>query len=483
IEETEEEPEELVFDFEHEKDDILSKIEDVEEIDFSDLEDVGVSGGTAKPSEKQEVEAEELDFNFDLEEEAAGRKDEAEEAADLDLSALDKIVSSADEPEQDISLEKVAEEFELDLDLESAAVETPAGKEFGDAFQDTQELDFSDLENILVGEKPGGGKEKDKDIEQELEFDFDLLSTGVEAEENVDEVTELDISDIDKMLEMEGMPGDQEKETDGELLELQLGEDESSGGQKAGRFAGTLVSDAMRFKISSEEPEQEDVHKHLKGFEIDKFQQTRVMGGKRDRVAVAAEEKTDKKEIKKAKKPLKVKTPSGRFTIILGIIVILLLGAGAFVVYNPFDIEIPFVSDFLGSKSDEKGNLKITPVANSIKGDYVETKFGPLFIIEGNVKNDYKNSRSYIKVVGKLYAKGKKLSMTETVFCGNIVSEQDMANLEPAVLKKRLLNRSGDKKSNEKVKPGSTIPFMIIYENPSSDLDEFIIEAESSMKE
>jgi len=442
---------------------------------------VGVSGGTAKPSEKQEVEAEDLDFNFDLDEEAAGRKDGAEETADLDLSALDKIVSSADEPEQDISLDKMAEEFEFDLDLESAAVETPAGKELGDAFQDTQELDFSDLENILVGEKPGGGKEKDK--EQELEFDFDLLPAGVEAEENVDEVTELDISDIDKMLEMEGLPGDQEKETDGEALELQLGEDESSGGQKAGRFAGTLVSDAMRLKISSEEPEQEDVDKHLKGFEIDKFQQTRVMGEKKARVAVAAEEKTDKKEIKKAKKPLKVKKPSGRFAIILGIIVILLLGAGAFVVYNPFDIEIPFVSDFLGSKADVKGNLKITPVANSIKGDYVETKFGTIFIIKGNVKNDYRNSRSYIKVVGKLYAKGKKLSMTETVYCGNIVSEQDVANLEPAVLKKRLLNRSGDKKSNEKVKPGSTIPFMIIYENPSLDLDEFIIEAESSMKE
>ena len=161
----------------------------------------------------------------------------------------------------------------------------------------------------------------------------------------------------------------------------------------------------------------------------------------------------------------------------------LLLGAGAFVVYNPFDIEIPFVSDFLGSKADEKGNLKITPLTDSIKGDYVDTKFGTLFVINGNVKNDYKHPRSYIRVVGKLYAKGKKLSKTETVFCGNIVSEQDIANLEPAVLKKRLQNRSGDKKSNVKVKPGSTIPFMIIYENPSSDLDEFTVEAESSMKE
>jgi hypothetical protein len=479
IEEVEEEPEELVLDFEPERDEVLSKIEDVEEIDFSDLEDIDVSGEAAKTPETRVMEAEDLDFDFDLEEETAGRKGEAEEAADLDLSVLDKIISSADEPEQDISLEKAAEELELDLDLESAAVETPAGEEPWKAYQDTQELDFSDLENILVGEKPGGGKEED--TEQELEFNLDLETLGVEAEAHADEVTELDFSDVDKMLEMEGMPGDQEKEPDGEIFELQLGPDDPSGGQQTGRFAGTPVSDKMGLKISSEEPKHGDVHKHLKGFEIDKFQETRVMGEKNAQVASADDDEKD--EDKKAKKPLKVKKPSGRFIIILGIIVILLLGAGAFVVYNPFDIEIPFVSDFLGSKADEKGSLKITPVADSINGDYVGTQFGTIFVIKGDVKNDYKNPRSYIRVVGKLYAKGKKLSRTETVFCGNIIPEQDIASLDPAVLKKRLQNRIGDNNSNMKVKPGSKIPFMIIYENPSLDLDEFIVEAEGSMKE
>jgi len=475
IEEIEEEPEELVFDFEPEKDEILSKIEDVEELDFSDLEDMDVSGEPAKPSEKQEVEAEELDLDFEPELEPAGRKGEAEEAADLDLSDLDEIISSADEPEEDISLEKAAEELELDLDLEAAAGETPAGE----AYQDTQELDFSDLENILVEEKPGG--EKGEDTAQELEFNFE--PSGVEAEDHADEVTELDFSDVDKMLEMEGTTGEQDKKPAGEVFELQLGTDDSSDGEQADRFMDTLVSDEMGLKISSEGPEHEDVHKHLEGFEIDKFQETREMGEKKVAAAVAEEDEKDKKEVKKAKKPLKIKKPSGRFIIILGIIAALLLGAGAFVVYNPFGIEIPFVSDFLGSKADEKGNLKITPLTDSIKGDYVDTKFGTLFVIKGNAKNDYKNPRSYIRVVGKLYAKGKKLSKTETVFCGNIVSEQDIANLEPAVSKKRLQNRIGDKKSNVKVKPGSTIPFMVIFENPSLDLDEFTVEAESSMKE
>jgi len=330
-----------------------------------------------------------------------------------------------------------------------------------------------------VEEKPVG--EKGKDAAQELEFD--LEPSGVEAEDHADEVAELDFSDVDKMLEMEGVTGEQGKEPAGEVFELQLGTDDSSDGEQADRFMDTLVSDDMGLKISSEEPEHEDMHKHLEGFEIDKFQETREMGEKKVAAAVAEEDKKDKKEVKKAKKPLKIKKPSGRFIIILGIITALLLGAGAFVFYNPFGIEIPFVGDFLGSKADEKGNLKITPLTDSIKGDYVDTKFGTLFVIKGKAKNDYKNPRSYIRVVGKLYAKGKKLSKTETVFCGNIVSEQDIANLEPAVSKKRLQNRIGDKKSNVNVKPGVTVPFMIIFENPSLDLDEYTVEAESSMKE
>ncbi|MDQ1331623.1 MAG: Znf/thioredoxin put protein, partial [Thermodesulfobacteriota bacterium] len=281
-----------------------------------------------------------------------------------------------------------------------------------------------------------------------------------------------------KMLEMEGTEGEQEAE--GEVFELQLGEDDSSAGQKADKFADTLVSDGLGLKFSSEESEHEDVHKHLEGFEIDKFQDTMVIGEKKHPVVSAAEEK---KDIKQAKAPLKTKKFSGRLTIILGIIAAILLGAGAFVIYNPFGIEIPFVSDFLDSKADPKGNLKITPVTNSINGDYVDTKYGTLFVIRGNVKNDYKHPRSYIRVTGKLFTKGKKLSGTEMVYCGNIVSDQDIADFEPALLKKRLLNRAGDKKSNVKVKPGGTIPFMIIYEKPSQDLDEFTVEAESSIKE
>ena len=165
---------------------------------------------------------------------------------------------------------------------------------------------------------------------QELEFNLDLEPSGVEAEAHADEVTELDFSDVDKMLEMEGTTGEQEKEPDGEVFELQLGTDDSSGGQQADRFADTLVSDEMGLKISSEEPEHEDVHKHLEGFEIDKFQETREMGEKKVAVAVAEEEKRIKKKSKRRRSLLKQKKPSGRFIIILGIIVSFTAGSGSF---------------------------------------------------------------------------------------------------------------------------------------------------------
>jgi hypothetical protein len=473
IEEIEEAPEELKLDFEPGKEEILSKIEDVEELDFSDLEDMTFPEKEVKEPGKMEEEAEEIVFDFDTEEESAEIKSEKVEVPDIDLSELDKIISGADELEKESLPEKGAEELELDFDLETAAVEEPAVEEEVKAARDTEELDFSDLDNLLGEEKPGGEKA------QELELD--LEPAAAETADRADDVTELDFSDVDKMLEMEGAP--EQKESEGEVFELQLGKDESAEATQAEEMADTLISDEMGFKISPEEPEHEDVHKHLGEFEIDKFQETREMGAKKVAAAVAEEEEKDKKEIKKVKKPVKAKKPAGRLALVMGIVAALLIGAGAFVFYNPFGIDIPYVSDLLGSKADQKGNLKITPLSETITGDYIDTKFGTLFIVKGSVKNDYKHPRSYIKVAGKLFAKGKKLVKSESVFCGNIIPEQDLANLDPAALKKRLLNRTGDKNSNIKVKPGGVIPFVVIFENPTFELDEFTVEAESSVKE
>ncbi|MFO7667859.1 MAG: DUF3426 domain-containing protein [Desulfobacterales bacterium] len=446
VEEDEREPEELKFDIEPVEDEIVSKIEDEEEVDFSDLEKM-LEADSAEPVQKQE----ESDLKFDLEQEPAGKKDEADEVGDLDLSDLDRIISSVDEQEPAGALEKEPEE--------------------------TLDLDFSDFESLLGDESTGVEKTGEK--EQDIELKFDSVPEEAGTSEERPDSLELDFSEVEKILKMEEETALPVQEIAEESLELELvAEEQPEKPQQTDEWADTIVTDKEEFGLT--EKDQEEEHPHLEEYTIEKFKDTM----EESEVAVAVAESEEKTaEPKKVFKPLKTGKPSGKFLSIIAIIVIIAAGAAAFVVYNPFGIEIPFVSDLLGSKADEKGTLRIIPVDDSIKGDFVKTKRGSLFVITGKVKNEYKHPRSYISVTGKLFKKGKVLLKSEVVYCGNVIPANDILSSDPALMKKRLQNRLGDKKSNVKVQPGGAIPFMIIFENVTDELDEFSVEAAGSVKE
>ena len=128
---------------------------------------------------------------------------------------------------------------------------------------------------------------------------------------------------------------------------------------------------------------------------------------------------------------------------------------------------------------DPVGNLKIDTL--DISSKFIKNaKKGKLFVITGRIKNEYSDVRSYVKITGKLYTKGKVISQTETVFCGNVLSEIELSNLDLAAIKKRLSNRLGDNKSNMQIKPGEELPFMIVFSNLPDNLEEFAVEVTGS---
>jgi len=129
------------------------------------------------------------------------------------------------------------------------------------------------------------------------------------------------------------------------------------------------------------------------------------------------------------------------------------------------NIKIPFISDLVEpAVQDEAGNLKI--IVFDITDKFIDnSKVGKLFIISGKVKNEYSEARSFIRVTGKLYAKGKNFSKSATVYCGNVLSDQDLSNMDMNSINKRLSNLLGDNKSNVNVKPGKLLPFMIVFPN------------------
>ena len=101
-------------------------------------------------------------------------------------------------------------------------------------------------------------------------------------------------------------------------------------------------------------------------------------------------------------------------------------------------------------------------------------------MITGQVRNEYDHPRSNIKVTVKIFQKGKSLANSATVYAGNTISDGDLQRMGMADIKKRLQNRSGDKRSNVKVQTGKTIPFLIVFNQLPPNLDEYTVEVAGS---
>ena len=141
---------------------------------------------------------------------------------------------------------------------------------------------------------------------------------------------------------------------------------------------------------------------------------------------------------------------------------------------------IPFIGQYLGSPS----NQAILPVESSLKGEWVQNQqVGRLYIIQGRVKNDYKSSRSYIRVTGRVYANGRKFQRAAKAYCGNIVPTDELASLPLADIQQKLNNRMGLDNTNVNVAPGQEVPFMVVFGDlpPDIELQEFAVEISGSL--
>jgi len=415
---------------------------------------------------------------------------------ELDLSDLDKIAEKDEAPE---TAEAEAGGDELDLeDLEpeeeEGAEETTAEAEAGEDEVEDLDLDLDlDLESEveMVSDEAGAEVEQDddkfdlSDIEEMLEPEEEpVAEVGAEEESDQEaETVEFDTTDIEKMLDVdEGEESEEDVEIEMDGIELEIEDSDQ----------GELDTEEV---IIEEEIIEEQVDAKTAEFDMESFTDE-VEAEKPDESIESVEEMeeedediTDKKS-KPVKKPTKKKSLGMPFRIIL---IIVLLGGGAYAanillssmnikikipyvseLLSSVDIKIPYISDLFKPKVQDVGNLKINTF--DIKSEFVEnSKTGKLFVITGRAKNEYSKARGVIKITGKLFTKGKKLAQTKTVFCGNVISDLDLATKDLDIINKRLANRFGDNKSNAKVRPNKAIPFMIVFSKLPNNLEEFTI--------
>jgi predicted Zn finger-like uncharacterized protein len=510
---------------------------ETDELDLSDLEDLvdadedlEVEDMAVEFSDEDALDLSDLDSALDTEEESASEApdfdleaepvaeepilesaEDISEADELDLSELDGLMES------DETAAASDEDLELDFELEAdTPEETPA-----ESAEVSKQLEMSDLEQMLESdEAPASAAEED------LELDLDLDGTD-EADlisEEPKGADDAEFLDIEKMLEesedtapsaqpaekpveldLEAVLDEAAKSDEPELeLDLDMGEDtavtESAlGASESGesdldfklldsdeetlQFGATQASATM---IEDDLSASDGAAASTGDFSTDDFASDIDLGGQTEIMESMGADIGKPVGQRKSRKSL------------IGVLAILLLCLIGYVVIQNLGVAIPYVSDFKipylsdvkipylsgltkSEDQDIAGNLKITPLGATITHKFIQNNSaGDIFVIQGQVRNEYNHPRSYIKVTAKLYVKGKALAKTATVYCGNVLSDSDLANMDMAAIDKHLQNRFGDNRSNIRVNSGKTVPFFVVFNRLPADLDEYTVEVAGS---
>jgi len=482
--------------------------------------DVTAPGKTEEVSDNIELEVE-----FD--EEQDGYDSSKEEIADhdeIDLSDMENMLDLESGMDLDEGDDKDIEDIDLKLDMD---VEEENSTETCTDADEVDTLDLEDLEQMLGGAEESDAADEGEEVEIDLGMDSDV-DYITENGEAIDATLSLNLEEIENMLDMDDTPNqDMESEEATGEIDLKLYEDadekqnvedrkseekfdvtmevdEPNAGtalDETPSGGGDKMSETIKLEFNLDESDKADLYKKYAPDEEDSAEHDKAEAVTADTkstsdqaVEAEAVAGTDAARKKRVNKP----------ALVLLILVLFAGGTyGAYTLMESRGIKIPYVSDFFKSginsavkkvadlpyirdmfkaeKEDTTGTLKITPIENTIAGKYFNnTKAGEIFVIQGKIKNDYDHPRSFIRVKANLFSKGGVLSKTGIVYCGNMLSDIDIENLDLNTIGKRLMNRNGDRKSNVNLKQGETIPFMVVFSDLPENMNMFNVEAEGS---
>lgn len=391
----------------------------------------------------------------------------------FDPSDLRDSTEIEEKTAQVVESKKVPDESGLEFDFDlSGTDDDETGEETGDfdfeidleetTEEEIEELDLSELEEMLEIEEP-----ETKPEVQEVEPDADIVPDSKEGTEK--KIEELDI-EPDLQMTFEDDVGLSDIEDPDKPDSLQKAEPEATPTSEEPEFETATDDQENVFEEKPTEKEKSIEEALGTGISISETESQEDQKFQEPGRDLGENAVFDDEEIK----PMRKKGVSSPLLVIL---LLAILGGGAYgawIFLDKPEVTIPYISDFLKPKLQDLGNLKITPF--DINSSFVDNaKNGRLFVITGRVKNSYPDTRNFIKVIGRLYTKGKKFTKTETIYSGNVLSKQDLSNLELNVIKKRLTN-----KTVVNVEPGKALPFMLVFNNLPGDLDEFTVEVKES---
>ncbi len=179
--------------------------------------------------------------------------------------------------------------------------------------------------------------------------------------------------------------------------------------------------------------------------------------------------------------PVRRQKKSSSSTLPLLLVLLLVLaGAGGFFLWQQG--QLPFV-DKLIQQIQGVGTLPETSRIE-IKGldhDFVENReVGTLFVVRGQAFNRFTEKRSSLQVKGELYDGNGQSLARQVVFCGNPLSNEQLAEMPFAKISDAMANQFGEALSNFEVPPGKGLPFVIVFRSVPENLVEYAVDVVGS---
>ena len=120
------------------------------------------------------------------------------------------------------------------------------------------------------------------------------------------------------------------------------------------------------------------------------------------------------------------------------------------------------VAVFRGGKSEEVGPLQVdlTDVRQRLVNNM---SIGPIRVVEGTAINQSSFPMTRIKVSGNIEDAYKVVLGVRESYCGNLLTDNELATMTEDQIQKELSNLQGSDVSNDRIVSNGQIPFMIVF--------------------
>ncbi|WP_272698980.1 DUF3426 domain-containing protein [Desulfovibrio sp. Fe33] len=146
--------------------------------------------------------------------------------------------------------------------------------------------------------------------------------------------------------------------------------------------------------------------------------------------------------------------------------------------------DVPFVGQIF---AEDNGGESVAPGESpaervrkielkNVKQYYVANeKVGNLFVVEGKAVNKFSKPKERVEVEVVLYDAGNNVLTSQSLLCGNVLSQFQLQVQTEKEIKDGLASDVGILSNNTFIRPGASTPFMAVFFTPPEGVKEFLV--------